>query len=55
MRDEDEIQELADKANDYANGKRLNVDGSDVSGLFAAGVATALDWVLDEDMEESPL
>jgi hypothetical protein len=49
MKDEDEIQVMADRANDYANGKRLNAKGPAVDRRFAEGVAAALDWVLGED------
>lgn len=56
MRDEDEIQCMADKANDYANGKRINAEGPEISRQYAEGVAAALDWVLDEDGDfEAPL
>lgn len=55
MRDEDEVQEMADIASDYANGKRVRTSGPDVSKVFAEGVMAALDWVLDEEMDEKPL
>lgn len=55
MRDEDEIQKMADRANDYANRKRVKATGPDVPIQFAEGVAAALDWVLDEDSDDELL
>ena len=56
MRDENEVQAMADRANDYANGKRVRATGPIVSKEYAEGVAAALDWALDdEDDFEAPL
>lgn len=52
MRDEDEIQELADKAATAVN------QGSIYPAMtYEEGVRAALDWVLDEDIpdDEAPL
>lgn len=46
MRNEEEVQEMADKA---ATVRR--VDPTD----YLRGVEAALDWVLDEDMEDDPV
>lgn len=56
MRDEDEVQRMADRANDYANGKRVRANGPIVSKEYAEGVAAALDWALDDDNDfKAPL
>lgn len=55
MRDENEVQKMADLANDYANRKRVKASGSDIPVQFAGGVAAALDWVLDDESEELTL
>lgn len=55
MRDEDEIQKMADRASDFANGKRVKAEGGNVDRRFAEGVMAALDWVLDEDSDDELL
>lgn len=64
MRDEDEIQGMADKVSSTISSGRL--DRMDKTTLIDAGgrpheverlrgILDALDWVLDEDMESAPL
>lgn len=50
MRDENEVQKMADKATDLYHSA-----DSEVEKAIADAVATALDWVLDENMDESPI
>jgi hypothetical protein len=50
MRDEDDIQRVADKTSDRINRK----DTEFVHIEYLRGVLDALDWVLDEDMEDDP-
>jgi hypothetical protein len=47
MRDEDEIQEMADKAAD----KLKKPDPDRANNYYIEGLRDALDWVLDEDAE----
>lgn len=64
IRDEDEVQAMADKVSDTISGGKI--DHLDKTVLIAAdgkphdverlrGILEALDWVLDEDMEDPPL
>lgn len=47
MRSEEEVQKLADQAADEA--------GEDPSNRYLAGVQAALEWVMDENDDISPL
>lgn len=52
MRDESELQEMADKASDQLaeNG------GTKYPGMsYEEGVRAALQWAIEDDSEESPL
>lgn len=50
MRDEDDIQAMADKAVN-----KLKTPRERAENFYVEGVRDALDWVLDEDSEEDPL
>lgn len=52
MRDEDEVQKMADKAASAANRPTVGY-----TMTYEQGVAAALDWVLDESIpdDENPL
>lgn len=50
MRDEDEIQNMADRA-----ATLVRVAAEPAKTDYLRGVEAALDWVLDEDMEDDPL
>lgn len=64
MRDEDEIQEMADTAASILNNGRLD-DPHDKQTIifedkahdveYLRGIRDALDWALDEDIEDAPL
>lgn len=63
MRDEDEIQKMADDAAHILTGdesQRVNETTIEYGGEIydiehLRGIRDALDWVLDEDMEDDPL
>jgi hypothetical protein len=64
MRDEDEVQKVADKVSSLINNGRLDhldkttlitPDGKPYEVERLRGLLDALDWVLDEDMEDIPL
>ena len=57
MRDEDEIQKTADKASDGIAdiNTRPVVEEASYRREYLRGVLDALDWVLDEDMDEAPI
>lgn len=51
MRDEDEIQNMADRAVD----KLKKPDPDRANNYYFEGIRDALEWVLDEDMEDEPV
>lgn len=63
MRDEDDVQQLADRVSGIiTNGKKYNDGSLEVKGdsrIYGTerlrGILDALDWVLDEDIDEEPL
>lgn len=63
MRDEDDVQQLADRVSGIINnGKRYEGGTVEVKGDSRIynlerlrGLLDALDWVLDEDLDEEPL
>jgi len=50
MRDESEVQDMADKA-----ATLVRVAAVPAKTDYLRGVEAALDWVLDEDMEDGPV
>lgn len=54
MRDEDDIQRVADRAASRIN-RAVESRSRDENLEYLRGVRDALDWVIEEDMEDDPI